>query len=81
MIYDKPGTFLDVFSLHGRYVASFDISKLIQDKISTDFKLTKLDYVLIPVLKWTGRRNKLPQQFGKAKQTFDAPKVVLFGQV
>ena len=59
-MYHKPATILDVFSLNGRHIETFSLQKLIYEKISADIKLTQLDFVLIPVLKWTGRRNKLP---------------------
>lgn len=58
---------------------SFDIREIIHSSISPTITLTQLDYVLIPVLKWTGRRNKLPQSFGLVKQNYDAPKIVLIG--
>ena len=64
VIYERPGTFLDVFTISGRCVASFEMSKLIKEKISEKIQLTKLDFVLVPILKWTGRRSKLPQSFG-----------------
>ena len=72
---------MDVFSLNGRHVASFDIKKLIFEKVSPEISLTQLDYVLIPVLKWTGRRNKILQSFGRAHNVFDSPKVILVGRV
>ena len=37
--------------------------------------------MLIPVLRWTGRRNRLLNSFGRVKQQFDAPRVVLFGSL
>ena len=49
--------------------------------MSSSIKLTRLDFVLIPVLKWTGRRNNLLKAFGQFKKVFDSNKVVLFGQV
>ena len=72
---------MDVFSLSGKHVETFSLQKLIHEKIDTDIKLTSLDFITIPVLKWTGRRNRLPQAFGKQHQVFDAPKVILVGQV
>ena len=81
MIYERPSTFLDVFTLSGRCIASFEMSKLIKEKISDDIQLTKLEFLLVPVLKWTGRRNKLPQSFGNKKQTFDTNKIILFGKI
>ena len=72
---------MDVFSLNGRHVASFDIKKLISEKVSREIQLTQLDFVLIPVLKWTGRRNKILQSFGRTHHMFDSPKVVLVGRV
>jgi len=62
-------------------VETFSLQKLIYEKIASDIKLTSLDFVTIPVLKWTGRRSKLPQAFGKTRQVFDSPKIVLVGQV
>ena len=62
-------------------LTSFDIKRLILDKISADIELTKLDFVLIPVLKWSGRRNKIINSFGKKKNVFESPKLVLVGQV
>ena len=41
----------------------------------------ELLFVLIPVLKWTGRRNKILQSFGRAHNVFDSPKVILVGRV
>ena len=81
VVYRNPATILDVFALNGRCVASFDIKRLIFDKISADIELTQLDFVLIPVLKWSGRRNKILNSFGKTKNVFEAPKLVLVGQV
>ena len=81
IVYHNPATVLDVFALNGRCVASFDIKRLILDKISEDIELKMLDYVLIPVLKFSGRRNKILNSFGKTKNVFESPKLVLIGQV
>ena len=81
LIYHAPATVVDVFSLEGRQVANFDIKAIIHAKLSANITLTRLDLVLIPVLKWTGRRNKLLKAFGQFKKVFDANKLVLFGQV
>jgi len=64
LIYKNPATVLEVFSLEGRLIASFDIKDIIYSKLSSSIKLTRLDFVLIPVLKWTGRRNNLLKAFG-----------------
>ena len=36
LIYRNPATCMDVFSLNGRHVASFDIKKLIYEKVSPE---------------------------------------------
>jgi len=80
VIYKQPATVVDVIGLSGRNVARIDVAKVIAAKLSSNIKLRKLDFILVPVLKWTGRRNKLLQSFGKVRQSIDAPKVVLVGQ-
>jgi len=64
VIYKHPATIFDVFSLRGRNALRIDIAKQIKDRVSEKITLHQLDHILIPVLKWTGRRNKLPQSFG-----------------
>lgn len=80
-IYKHPATIFDVFCLKGRRILRVDIAKIIQEKLSKSIKLKKLDHVLIPVLRWSGRRNKLPRSFGNQRQQFDASKVILTGKV
>ena len=81
VIYKNPGTILDVFNLNGRRCMRVDIAKIIIEKLNKNIKLKKIDHVLIPVLRWAGRRNKLPRSFGNQRQMFDAAKVVLVGRV
>ena len=33
------------------------------------------------MLRWTGRRNKLPKQFGKSRTQYDATKVIFVGKI
>lgn len=71
----------DVFSLSGRRILRVDLAKIISENLSKSIKLKQLDHVLIPVLKWTGRRSKLPRSFGMYQSQFDVVKVVLVGKV
>ena len=63
VIYESPATMLDVFSLAGRYIASFDVATMIKN-VSPAITLMKLNFVMVPLLKWNGRRNKLLTSFG-----------------
>lgn len=81
LVYHSPATFLDVFTVEGRHVAAFDLREIIHIKLSPSITLQSLDFVQVPVLKWTGRRNKLLKAFGQQTKVFEAPKVVLIGQV